>query len=348
MIRFLSHLHSTSQNFRDFALSSDYVRLLLGVLFPAIVSADPVSPETELNSKDSALNFDGEDVIIRSTSSIGSVTTPIVRASNVETQLDTSTASLNMRARPFRRGSSFVLLTARKSEQETWPSKARLMSNSYAQTYSPQKASSAVVEELMELVIMVFVDQVLVRKEFPGFGLPFKIPPGFQEHQAYFQSYILRNTMSHLSNAIQLHPKLLEEPKVINNMARFASHLAEAIFEGWFLGGAEPLLDFTGFLLDHFQQPEVAEVKAVRLCNQAIHTLSTVFLRVALLRLSEIDSEDVTEEDAIHFMNKLMYWQTIFLTTEVGEGDFLKLLCYQLYGKLIDQIGRASCRERVF
>lgn len=336
LIRFLSHLHSRSQNFRDFALTSDYVRLLLGVLFPAVGSADPVSPETELNSKDSVLNFDGEDVIIRSTSSIGSVTTPVVRASTVETQLDIDTAGLPMRARPLRRGSSFILLTAKKAEPESAPSKARLVSNTHAQTIFPPKASITVIEELMELVIMVFVDQILVRKEFPGFGLPFKIPPGFQEHQAYFQSYILRNTMSHLSNAIQLQGKLLEEPRVINNMARFSVHMAEAIFEGWFLGGAEPLLDFTGFLLDHFQQPEVAKVKAVRLCNQAIHTISTVFLRVALLRLSEIDSEDVTEEEAIHFLNKLMYWQTIFLTTEVGEGNFLKLLCYQLYGKLMD------------
>lgn len=345
LIRFLSHLHSSSQNFRDFALASGYVRLLLGVLFPAVVSADPVSPETELNSKDSALNFDGEDVIIRSTSSCGTVTAPVVRASNVETHLDNSNPSFSMRAKPLRRGSSFVLLTARNAEQKSAPSKARLVSNSHSQSIIPQKASSTVVEELMELVITVFVDQILVRKEFPGFGLPFKIPSGFQEHQAYFQSYILRNTISHLSNAIQLEGKLLEEPKVINNMARFSIHMAEAIFEGWFLGGAEPLLDFTGFLLDHFQQPEVAKVKAVRLCSQAIHTISTVFLRVALLRLSEIDGEDVTDEEAIHFINKLMYWQTVFLTTEVGEGDFLKLLCYQLYGKLIgprEKIRRAA------
>lgn len=299
------------------------------------MSTDPVRPETELNSKDSALNFDGEDVIIRSTSSIGSVTTPVVRASTVETYLDTDAANTNMRARPLRRGSSFILLTAKQTEPETAPSKARFASNAHAHPMVAQRFSHTVVEELMELVMMVFVDQILVRKEFPGFALPFKIPPGFQEHQAYFQSYILRNTISHLSNFIQLDGKLLDEPRVINNMARFSLHISEAIFEGWFLGGAEPLLDFTGYLLDHFQQPEVAKVKAVRLCSQAIHTISTVFLRVSLLRLSEIDSEDVTEEEAVRFLHKLMYWQMIFLTTEVGEGDFLKLFCYHLYGKLI-------------
>lgn len=55
VVRFLADLHKRSSDFRDFALSSDYVRLLLSALYPILVSTDPVSPETELNSRDSAL-----------------------------------------------------------------------------------------------------------------------------------------------------------------------------------------------------------------------------------------------------------------------------------------------------
>ena len=204
-----------------------------------------------------------------------------------------------------------------------------------------QKISNALVEGLLELVVNVFIDQVMARKEFPGFGLFLKVPPGFQEHQAYFESYLLRNTISQLSNTIQLDQKSLWEPKVIQNMARFAVHVGEAVFEGWFLSGAEPVLDFAGTLLEYLHRPEISRIKSVRLCSQAIASIKNVFLRVVLLRLSELDSSEAPEEEALAFMDKLLYWQTVVLASDVGEDEFLKLICYQLYLKLVDS------RERI-
>ncbi|OBT91582.1 hypothetical protein VE01_10403 [Pseudogymnoascus verrucosus] len=335
VIRFLSYLHEQSQNFRDFSITSEYVRLLFAVLFPAVVNADAVSPETELNSRDSALTFDGEDVIIRPTQRGLSAPSPVVRTTTVETHLGQDVHGTSSKAKPLRRGSSFILLTANRPALSPSPAKLTGIGNPQNAVIS-QKVGNAVVEELLELTINVFLDQILERKEFPGFGLFLKVPPGFQEHQAYFESYILRNTISHVSNTIQLQPKLLIQPKIITNMARFTTHITEAIFEGWFLGGAEPFLDFAGHLLDYFQQGETSKIKSVRLCNQAIQTIRSTFLRVVLLRLSEIDAAGVTEEEAALFMNKLLYWQTIFLSAEASEGEFLKLMCYQLYMKLVD------------
>ncbi|KAL5349819.1 Beige protein-like 1 [Pseudogymnoascus australis] len=335
VIRFLSYLHEQSQNFRDFAINSEYVRLLFAVLFPVVVNADAVSPETELNSRDSTLTFDGEDVIIRPTQRGLSAPSPVVRTTTVETHLGQDVHGPSSKAKPLRRGSSFILLTANRPALSPSPAKLTGIGNPQNAVIS-QKVGNAVVEELLELTINVFLDQILERKEFPGFGLYLKVPPGFQEHQAYFESYILRNTISHVSNTIQLQPKLLIQPKIITNMARFTTHITEAIFEGWFLGGAEPFLDFAGHLLDYFQQRETSKIKSVRLCNQAIQTIRSTFLRVVLLRLSEIDAVGVTEEEAALFMNKLLYWQTIFLSAEASEGEFLKLMCYQLYMKLVD------------
>ncbi|KFY04795.1 hypothetical protein O988_00508 [Pseudogymnoascus sp. VKM F-3808] len=335
VIRFLSYLHEQSQNFRDFAIASEYVRLLLAILFPAVVNADAVSPETELNSRDSALTFDGEDVIIRPTQRGLSAPSPVVRTTNVETHLGQDIHGNSSKAKPLRRGSSFVLLTANRPALSPSPAKLTGIGQPQNAVIS-QKVGNAVVEELLELTINVFLDQILERKEFPGFSLFLKVPPGFKEHQAYFESYILRNTISHVSNTIQLQSKLLIQPKIIMNMARFTTHITEAIFEGWFLGGAEPFLDFAGHLLDYFQQRETSKIKSVRLCNQAIQTIRSTFLRVVLLRLSEIDAVGVTEEEAALFMNKLLYWQTIFLSAEASEGEFLKLMCYQLYMKLVD------------
>jgi hypothetical protein len=333
VIRFFADLHSKSSEFRDFAVSSDYIRLLLAVLFPVVVSTDAVSPETELNSRDSALTFEGDDVIIRPISRVSSISTPIVRTSNVETMLPPSPTT--PRARPLRRGSSFVLLTSKPSEFS--PSSARLsLVMSPKKKVTAQKISNSLVEGLLELVVNVFIDQVMVRKEFPGCGLYLKVPPGFQEHQAYFESYLLRNTISQLNTTIQLDQKSLWEPKVIQNMARFVAHVGEAVFEGWFLSGAEPVLDFAGTLLEYLHRPEISKIKSVRLCSGAITSIKNVFLRVVLLRLSELDSTEAPEEEALAFMNKLLYWQTVVLTPDIGEDEFLKLICYQLYLKLVD------------
>ncbi|KAA8567980.1 hypothetical protein EYC84_008410 [Monilinia fructicola] len=334
IIRFLADLHSKSQEFRDFALSSDYVRLLLAVLFPVVVSSDAVSSETELNSHNSALTFEGDDVIIRPVSRVSATPTPIVRTSTVETLLPPSPT--NLRAKPLRRGSSFVLLTARPSEYSPSPARLSLVM-SPKKKITTQKVSNAIVEGMLELIVNVFIDQVMARKEFPGFGLFLKVPPGFQEHQAYFESYILRNMISQLGTTIQLDQKSLWEPRVIQNMARFVLHIGEAVFEGWFLGGAETLLDFAGTILEYLERPEVSKIKSVRLCSQAIASIKSVFLRVALLRLSELDVPEASELEALAFMDKLLYWQTVVLSADVTEDNFLNLVCYQLYVKLVDE-----------
>ncbi|KAI9814552.1 MAG: hypothetical protein M1832_005732 [Thelocarpon impressellum] len=194
----------------------------------------------------------------------------------------------------------------------------------------------AAVESLLEIIIGVFTDQVLERKEFPGFGLFLKVPPGFQEHQAYFESYILRNTLSQLGNTVQLNQKVLWKPPVLTNMARFTTHLGEAVFEGWFLDGAEPLLDFAGTILEYVQRADIAQIKSVRLCSQAIASIRTVFLRVILLRLSELDDTGADEVSTVSFLDRMTYWQTIILSPENTEADFLRLICYLLYTKLID------------
>ncbi|KAH0562402.1 hypothetical protein GP486_002903, partial [Trichoglossum hirsutum] len=330
--RFLVDVHTKSQSFRDFAVSSNYVQELLFVLFPVIVSSDMVSPETELNSRDSALTFDGTDVVIKPLSHTGNRAPPIVRT----TTIDIPPSPTTQRAAPLRRGSSFVLVTSDQSPHS--PSSARLtpVMSTKSRTMPALTVSNSVVEGLLEIVIAVFMDQILERKEFPGFGLHLKVPPGFQEHQVYFESYLLRNTLSQLGNTLQLNQKLLWEPKVITNMARFTSHVGEAVFEGWFLSGAEPLLDFTGTILEYLQRSDVAQIKSVRLCSQAISTIRLVFLRVVLLRLSELDEPGTQEKQALSFLDKLLYWQTIILSPDNTEAGFLRLICYLLYTKLID------------
>ncbi|KAM7209628.1 beige protein 1 [Naviculisporaceae sp. PSN 640] len=340
VVRFLSDMHSRSASFRDFALSSDYVRLLLSVLYPIIVSADPVTPETELNSKDSTLNFDGGDVIIRPVPGSLSTATPIVRTANT-TPAEPSGPSPGVgRGTPLRRPSSFIMVASQPAPPMSPPARlSHVMSPK--KKFAAQQISNVVLEGVLELIINVFNDQVLARKEFPGFGLFLKVPPGFQEHQAYFETYVLRNAITHLKTNVQLNLKQLSEPRILQNMSRLCLHMAEAIFEGWFINGAETMCDFTGTLLEYLQRPEVASLKSVRLCAPAVSTIRTSFLKLTLLRLSDVDDPQTSDAEAFSTMEKLMYWQTVLLGCLSTEDDFMKLLWYQLYNRLVDS------RERV-
>lgn len=332
VVRFLSSLHQKSADFREFALSSDYVRLLLSALYPVLLSTDPVSPETELNSRDSALTFDGGDVIIRPLAGSSSPA-PIVRASVVPSSGELPGQS---RGTQLRRASSFVLLTSQESPQAA-KSSARL-----AHVMSPklqvqaQKISNVVLEGLLDLVLDVFIDQLLARKEFPGFGLFLKIPPGFQEHQAYFESYVLRHAISRLSALIQNDQTVLHETKVLQNMARFATHILDTIFEGWFMNGAEPVTDFLGSILEYLARPDVSSLKSVRLCSQSVSVLKGSIIKLVLLRLSDTDDAQVSEGDNLAVLSNLYYWQIVLLDCLSANDDSMSLIWYQLYGKLID------------
>ena len=332
MCQFLANVHTQSQDFRDAAVASNYVQELVFILYPVIVGSDLLTPDVELHSRNSALSFGGNDVVIRPLSQAQTQLAPIVRTTTVEPP----PSPMNPRAHPIRRGSSFVLISSDRPHYD--PSQARLSSVMSAKTttHSPVTVSNTIVEELLELIIAIFSDQLLDRKDFPGFGLFMKVPPGFQEHQAYFETYVLRNTLSQLGNTIQLDQKLLWEPKVLTNLSRLMTHLGEALYEGWFLSGVEPVLNFAGAIIEYLQRAEVAKLKSVRLCSQSVSAMKTVVLRVVLLRLSELgDSSD--EEEIIAFMDRMSYWQTVLLSPEESQGDFLRLLCYLLYTKLVSE-----------
>ncbi|MCJ1399799.1 hypothetical protein MMC11_003002 [Xylographa trunciseda] len=328
--RFLADMHSNAQGFRDFTITSPYIQELLFLLFPIIVSSDIVGAETELYSRDSSLTFNGNDVIIRPLSQMSVKAAPIVRTALIEPPLSPKAS----KAQSLKRGSSYILVTSEQSEYQ--PSSARLQPilSPKEKRREPRNVSNSLVEEILEIIIAVFSDQIFARKDFPGIGLFMKVPPGFQEHQAYFESFILRNTLSSLSSTIQLDQKLLWEPRVLTNLARFAAHLGEAVYEGWFIDGADIVLDFLGDMLEYLQRPDIAELKSVRLCSEVIAGIRTVVSRIVLLRLSEQD-ESLTESNTAAFLNKVTYWQSVLFGQQASQEEFLKLLCYLLYTKLM-------------
>lgn len=338
IIQFLTELYGRSQVFRDFASSSRYSQELLFVLYPVIVGSDRLSADTEFRAEKDSLSFRGEEVTLRPHSNSLGERPPSVRSLTLDKGSRTPSPGSRKRVEAPKRLSSFVLVNA-GSGRSTLPS-AR-----FNPVISPRKSAepvnlnvgNSIIESLLEVSVNLSLDQICNKKDFNGLGLFQKVPPGFREHQAYFESYVLVHTLSQLWNHLQLNQGLLQETKVLTNLGRHCQHLAEAVFEGWFIDGAQPVIDFIGKVLDYLQQPNIAEIKTVRLCSQAINVMRIVFLRVTLLRLSELD-ESADEGEAVRFLNQMNYWQTILFSSDNQETLFIRLICFLLYMKLTSSV----------
>ncbi|PGH19683.1 hypothetical protein AJ80_03838 [Polytolypa hystricis UAMH7299] len=318
VVGFLVDLHAKSSKFRDFAATSTYLQELLLVLFPVVVGSDSVGAQLELQSS-SGLTFGSEDMVIRPLSNAR----PVLRTTTVDPS-DSQDGSKSLR-----RGSSFILVSSDKSQHS--PSSARLRRMVIAKAEITEAApGNSIVQGILEAVVGVFIDQLLMRKDFTGLGLSLKVPPGFVEHQTYFESWLLRNFLSQLENTILLNRKLLWEPRVLTNLSRLMTQVGDALYEGWFIGDTTTIVDFAGSILEYLQKPEVASLKSIRLCSQAISTIRSAVFRVILLKLSEVE-----DSDAVPFLEKLIYWQTIVLSAEEAQSDLLHLIWYLLYTKLI-------------
>ncbi|KAI7648691.1 beach-domain-containing protein, partial [Hortaea werneckii] len=337
VIQFLNEAYARSAAFRDFAMNSRYVQELLFVLYPVLVGSDRLSAETELQAEKDTLSFKGEEVTMRPHSNSLGDRPPSVRSLNMDDDKRTPSPNMSKGVPRPRRLSSFIMVTQDRAGLKPAPAP-------FNAALAPRKAGhvalnvgNSIVESLLEVVLTVFVDLVCSKKKFQGIGLFLKVPSGFREHQAYFESYVLVNVLQQLWNHLQLNQSLFLDTTALSNLSRFSNHMAEAVFEGWFIDGAQPVLDFTGQLLEYLQQPDISSAKTVQLCSQSTSNIRVVFLRVTLWRLSELN-ETVDEAEAVSFLNKMNYWQTILFASQNQETLFIRLICYLLYRKLISEV----------
>lgn len=321
VIEILAEIHLRSSCFRDFAAQSSYVQELLFVIYPAVVGSDIVSPDIELSSRDVGLGSYNQNVDTHP----GSSPATVLRTTTVEQSgiPDEGSGSL-------RRGSSFILVSSDKTKY--LPSSASLR-----HANSPKRNENGagidhlpIVSRILEHLVDIFADQLLERKEFTGLGIYLKAPPSFMEHQTYFNSWLLRNLLSSLQNVASVKSQLLLEPRTLTNLGRFATHIGEALYEGWFIDGATGTIDFLGTILEYLQRPDISHLKSIRLCSQAIGTMRATLFRAVLIKLSEVD-----DTETIPFLNRLTYWQVVILSAGEIQSEYLHLLCYLLYIKLV-------------
>lgn len=319
----LAELRLKSHSFRDFTVQSSYVQELLFAAFPVVVDSDIVSADIELNSRDNRPTSSNRNVLTRP----GSSPATVLRTKTVE-QSETA----NEMGGPLRRGSSFILVSSDSTKYS--PSRARL--RHAAATGRSEKRiviDHPTVNRILDHLVDIFADQLLERKDFTGLGLYLKTPPCSHEHQTQFNSWLLRSVLPNLRNLIMTSKsQLLLEPRTLTNLGRFATHVGEGLYEGWFIDGATCTIDFLGTILEYLQRPDISRLKSIRLCNQAIGTMRSTLFRAVLFKLSEAD-----DTGTVSFLKRLTYWQVVLLSAGETQSEYLQLLCYLLYTKLVSE-----------
>ncbi|KAK9453508.1 hypothetical protein V1511DRAFT_504930 [Dipodascopsis uninucleata] len=345
LTQFFSDMHASCPAFQDFCATPIFIQEILGILFPATCNTESVSPEIELQYRESGLTFDADDIVVRPASRTGNPA-QIMKSVKPQGAPDSEEHfSGRPRASSLRRGSSFVLVTsdqdvsstAGSPETTTSTTKHSLSSTVRNANLREFKVVNRVVEGLLEMVVAVLVDQVLTRKDFSEMNISILIPPTFQEYQIYFETYIFRNTVAHLNTTISLSMRMLCETRTLNNFGKFIKQLVDSVFNGWFLGGAEPLLELIGMVVEYLQEPSVERLKSVRLCQHIIQGLRLSFMKLVLYRLSELNDLQADSTTMVTFLNRMLYWQNVLLSPAVQEDNLIKLICYMLYIQLIDE-----------
>jgi hypothetical protein len=323
IVQFLAEARTKSPAFQEFTAHSTYVQELLSVLYPVVVGADTVSPNTELNFRHSGLSFDDSNLVLRPRSSTTGAPTAL--------QTTTVDCSGNPEESPgfLRRGSSFILVSSDKAQHQ--PSSARIR-HFINPTFIGSKGATdhPLVKAFLGLVLDVFQDQLLGRKDFAGLGLYLKTPPGFLEHQAYFNSWVFGCLLSNLQDLPLVRPGVLHEPRTLTNLGRLAIHLTEAVYEGWFMNGGSCTMEFIGTILEYLQRPDISQLKSIRLCSQSVATIRSSLYKVVLFQLSEAD-----DAATVPLLTRLNYWQVVLFAAAETQSKHLHLLCYLLYTKLV-------------
>lgn len=312
VISFLSTLRAKSPRFQEFAIASNYIQEICFLLYPIVVGSDTVSADLELNSHASALTMGGNVV----SSPAG---------------LKLTTVDSSDSAPGPRKSSSFIFLSERSASVPS----ASLVPESSEIGDIQIVPEGKVTLSILGLIQEVVTDQIVNRKDFPGLNLFARIPPGFVEHQRYFQSWLLRGILDHLKNTLLLTEdgSLLCVPRVLTNLSKFLVHIKEYVVDGSFIEGDVAVLEFVGSLLEFLQKPEIASQKTIRLCSHMIVSMRGILFSVVLMSLSRAEQE----ADVLALLQKLTYWQTVLLASgdDGRESNYLHLLCYQIYVKLV-------------
>lgn len=315
VVEFFVKLITQHKSFREFAAELNLTKDLLQILSSVIGSS---SASTKSNQQENSIN-----------------NKPVVGLSRRrgDSSFSISSGFLNSPATtrlamPWRRGSSFVVV----SQNDVKKLRASLIQQPLLSQHGYSYTSmSLLVRRITFLLTYILSSQTLYTKDFGGYGLFLKAPPGSDADRNKLVSQVIRATLKRLIEDLGNDPILFTETKCLANLSRLTRQLGEAVFEGWAMTEAHSLLSFIAICIRYLQSAQLSSIKNVRLCRPMIADMQHVFRRVALLSLSSTLEHTTVSQETL--MSDLQDWWYVW-GDEEGDLPMLAPLCYILFEKL--------------
>lgn len=233
---------------------------------------------------------------------------------------------------PRDRKLSFVIVDAKYQQDTKLPSLTLPLAPT-DRSIRPITSGQSGEQLLIDALCSIFTDQILRRKDFTGLGLYLKAPPGPLQYRSHLTSSITRDISKRLERELQSNELLFQEPRVLNNIARFVAQTCEAIFEGWLTSVEIGLLSFSMSLLHHLETSEMQAVKSVRLCSPQLASIRNLSHQVAIFAL--LINQDASANGSLEeVLATLLAMQDLLLPRESDEEANFRALLSLMYKQL--------------
>ncbi|CAG8477297.1 10337_t:CDS:10, partial [Diversispora eburnea] len=356
-IHFLTDMHNNSTEFSELCYKSEIMDVFIEILFPIVCACDEVSIETELYSKEFGLSFDADSTFEKllsnnlsnnGVSGVLPVLNTFLRQSkhffdeeHGEEMKSFSSNPMIITTEPFQDSpyDSPTRSSPTQSDLEDEPDSLFVgirLPERKEKKPEYEEHKNTTVESLLEFIVSICVNSILdvKTKQLAGLDIVLRsFPPSFLEHQIQLESYILLHVLGSLKSTLQLDMNLLNDHRIVANVARFSQMATDTIYQGWFLDGCNQMYDFITIVLEGIQR--IDEPIGKRFNDQWISILYRSLDRIILFKLSEIDQTSTKTSVIIEILEKLIYHQKVIFSPFNTDPDFLKCLCYHLYKFLL-------------
>ena len=332
-LQFLRELHEKVAEIRDLTGQPNFVRDLLRVLYLCMGSITE-SKDTGAFKADLFALDEGITEYVHVTEEPEGQTTEKLERSLTWPQLAGSTQATKAPG-----GECSDPTTRHNSQRSSLASRhmetsSRILDSSDHTLSSSLEAGSDVCGAVCDILMMILFDQVLSPKDFNGLGLFLNAPPCTPLERSRINTMIMDKALGRLLDQVSSKPSILTMPKVLFNIARFASQAYEAFVEGWYVQGGPLLTVFTGKFLELAETHDLKNNKYFQLSSPALSTVQHVFRRSAILILAS--SRDDSTVDLSALIHQLHTSRAHLFLHADSEDRLVGPLCFVLYEVLKD------------
>ncbi|KAI9672618.1 MAG: hypothetical protein M1831_000053 [Alyxoria varia] len=332
-LQFLGELHGKVAELRDLTGQPNFVRDLLRVLYLCMGSITESKDTGAFKADLFALDEGITEYVHVTEESESQLTEKIERSSTWPQQ------AVSNQITKAQGGARSASITRRDSQgsslgpQHIEPS-LRDLDDSDRKLSGSLEAGNDVCGTVCDILMMVFFDQVLSPKDFNGLGLFLNAPPCTPFERSRINTMIMDRALLRLHDQVSTKPSVLTLPKVLFNIARFASQTYEAFVEGWYVQGGPRLILFSGKFLELAERYDLKDNKYFQLSSPALSTIQDIFRRSTILVLNSSRNDNTVNLST--FIHQLQTSRAhLFLDTD-SDDRLLRPLCFVLYEVLKD------------